>query len=97
MIYSVPSSMASLVEDPLAYSYSGFRHMDRNIYNGGELDVIYLDFMKAFDSVPHKRLINKLNSYGIQGNILNWIKAFLTNRKQRVSVKGCYSKWSNVI
>ena len=48
------------------------------------MDVIYLDFAKAFDKVPHQRLIHKLAQYGIQNKMLNWIKAFLSNRRQRV-------------
>ena len=64
---------------------------------GGDLDVIYLDFMKAFDSVPHNRLLYKLERYGIQGNIVGWIKDFLIGRKQRVGVKGCYSEWTQVL
>ena len=46
------------------------------------VDVIYIDFRKAFDSVSHPKLIIKLVSAGISGNLLNWIKAFLTNRTQ---------------
>jgi hypothetical protein len=42
--------------------------------NKNAIDTIYLDFQKAFDTVPHKRLINKLQSYGICGKILGWIK-----------------------
>ena len=60
------------------------------------IDVIYTDFSKAFDSVPHIRLIKKLESYGINGNLLKWIRSFLTNRKQRVRVKSSMSKWSHV-
>ena len=56
------------------------------IEKGHDIDVIYLDFKKAFDSVPHERLLNKLSAYGIQGNILKWIRAFLSNRTQRVRV-----------
>ena len=52
---------------------------------GGEIEAIYCDFMKAFDKVPHKRLIHK---YGIKGNVLGWIKAFLSNRTQCVNI-GC--------
>ena len=55
---------------------------------GGEIEAIYCDFMKAFDKVPHKRLIHKINKYGIKGNVLGWIKAFLSNRTQCVNI-GC--------
>ena len=51
-------------------------------------DLTYTDFSKAFDSVPHARLLKKLEALGIQGNLLKWIQVFLTNRKQRVVVEG---------
>jgi len=44
--------------------------------NGGHLDVVYTDFEKAFNKVPHKRLINKLASYGIDSDTIEWIEAF---------------------
>ena len=53
---------------------------------GGELDVIYCDFMKAFDKVPHLRLAHKIEKYGIKGNILGWIKDFLDKRTQIIKV-----------
>ena len=56
--------------------------LDNNI----STDAIYLDFSKAFDTVPHLRLINKLKGYGITGNILNWIIDFLSNRTQYVKL-----------
>ena len=46
------------------------------IVNGGVTDTIYLDFAKAFDTVPHLRLIGKLKSYGIEGDILKWMRSF---------------------
>ena len=52
------------------------------IDEGNNIDTIFLDFQKAFDSVPHQRLLIKLKSYGIVGNCHNWISSFLTNRKQ---------------
>ena len=58
---------------------------------GSSIDVIYMDFKKAFDSVPHSRLISKLNALGVQGRILKWTAAFLTGRSQRVQVNGCSS------
>ena len=51
---------------------------------GYGVDVAYLDFSKAFDSVPHQRLIQKLSSYGFSGKLLLWIKSFFSNRHQRV-------------
>ena len=54
--------------------------------NKTQTDAILLDFAKAFDKVPHKRLLSKLSSYGITSNTHNWITSFLSNRKQRVSV-----------
>ena len=44
--------------------------------HGQPIDVIYLDLQKALDSVPHNRLLRKVESYGISGNFLNWIKGF---------------------
>ena len=58
------------------------------IVNGGATDTIYLDFAKAFDTVPHLRLIGKLKSYGIEGDILKWIRAFLGGSTQVVKVNG---------
>ena len=55
------------------------------------VDAIYLDCKKAFDTVPHKRLMAKLEAYGISGKILRWIKSFLTDRSQKVCIKGVLS------
>jgi hypothetical protein len=63
---------------------------------GGQIDSIYLDFQKAFDKVPHKRLMSKLEAYGIAGRVGAWIQDFLANRKQRVVVNGEKSDWANV-
>ena len=52
------------------------------INRGEEVDVNNLDFAKAIDKVPHKRLLSKLKEYGIKDKIYNWIKDFLSNRKQ---------------
>ena len=60
------------------------------------MDVLYLDFAKAFDKVPHQRLIHKLAQYGIQNKMLNWIKAFLSNRRQRVVLGDSISSWTHV-
>ena len=63
---------------------------------GGTIDVCYMDFMKAFDKVPHRRLIIKLHNHGIQGKLLDWIRSFLEHRQQRMVINGQYSTWSNV-
>ena len=59
---------------------------------GEDVDVIYLDLSKAFDRVPHKRLLKKLWGYGIRGNIHAWVKDFLSNRTQKVKINGTYSE-----
>ena len=53
-----------------------------------QLDAVLLDFSKAFDKVSHKRLILKLHHYGIRGQVLQWIEAFLSDRTQRVVIDG---------
>ena len=60
------------------------------------IDVVYLDFKKAFDSVPHQRLIYKLRCYGVGGKLLAWIEKFLTTRKQQVALNGHSSVWAEV-
>ena len=60
----------------------------KTIAEGGVIDIIYFDFAKAFDSVPHRRLISKLESFGISGRVLNWTKNYLNERQQTVSVNG---------
>ena len=61
-----------------------------------EYDIIYLDFSKAFDRVPHERLVRKVQAHGIDGDILQWIKAWLNERKQRVMINGARSNWEVV-
>ena len=65
--------------------------------SGQTIDVIYLDFRKAFDTVPHRRLLTKLQAYGISGNIRDWICNFLSGRKQRVYVNRQPSDWAPVL
>ena len=68
----------------------------KNIEYGKQTDIFILDFEKAFDTMPHELLKSKLNSYGISGNILCWIDAFLCHRKQCVVINGSTSRWSGV-
>ena len=65
--------------------------------DGSPVDVIYLDFQKAFDKVPHQRLIIKLNSHGMGNSIINWIEQWLTDRRERVVVDGEVSSWKSVL
>ena len=55
-----------------------------------------MDFSKAFDTVPHQRLLSKLRIYGIEGEVLQWITAFLTDRQQQVLCDGLRSKPADV-
>ena len=63
---------------------------------GKGVDIIYLDFRKAFDKVPHSRLSLKLMAYGIRGNVLKWLQDFLSDRVQQVAVGTGTSKLSPV-
>ena len=65
--------------------------------SGGCADVIYMDYAKAFDKVAHLRLLTKIESYGIHGQVLKWIGAFLSGRRQKTCVNGEVSSWSNVL
>jgi hypothetical protein len=69
-----------------------FEHWTSVMDSGGEIDVIYLDFAKAFDTVPHRRLLKKLECQGVGGDTLRWIESFLTDRQQRVLVNNVPSE-----
>jgi hypothetical protein len=56
-----------------------------------------LDFSKAFDTVPHERLLSKCHNIGIRGKSLHWLRSFLVGRRQRVLVNGSHSAWDQVI
>ena len=67
------------------------------IDEGDRIYVTYFDFAKAFDTVPTKGLLAKIQSYGIHGNILKWLTSFLTQRRQKVLVNGKSSGWCDVL
>ena len=64
---------------------------------GSPAGIIYLDFQKAFDKVPHQRLLLKLKAHGIGDNITDWIEQRLTDRRQRAVVDGEVSNWKLVL
>ena len=55
------------------------------------IDIVYIDFCRAFDSIVYSKLLSKLQSFGIGGNFSLWLGAFLRNRSQRVCVDNCFS------
>jgi ribonucleases P/MRP protein subunit RPP40 len=69
----------------------------KNVDKRKNIDVIYIDFSKAFDTVCHNKLLIKLRAYGIQGNLLGWIKSFLYNRSQKVKIDSAISNSNSVI
>ena len=56
------------------------------IDEGKDIDVVYMDYRKAFDTVPHKRLIEKVKAYGFADTIVGWLEDFVTGRNPRVPV-----------
>lgn len=65
--------------------------------NCSNIDVIYIDFSKAFDSIVFSKLLVKLEQCGLEGNLINWISAFLHGRTQRVVLENCFSSVADVI
>jgi len=68
----------------------------RCVDEGSDVDDIHLDFAKAFDKVPFKRLMAKVEGHGRAGKLLHWIRAWLQDRHQRVCVQGSLSGWRRV-
>ena len=83
----------SCLTNLLAYLESVTKHVD----SGLPVDTVYLDFAQAFDKVPHRRLLMKLKAHGIDGVVLEWIRRWLTDRKQRVILNGGTSDWLPVL
>ena len=73
-----------------------FHDMFSIYYKSRAVDIIYLDFRKAFDKVPHKRLMAKVRSLGIVDEVGDWIEDWLSDRKQRVVINGTSSGWRDV-
>ena len=61
------------------------------------MDVVYLDFQKAFDKVPHQILLLKLKAHGIGSDVITMIEQWLTHRRQRVIADGEISNWKSVL
>jgi hypothetical protein len=95
LLYKTQSSAKSLTVDPveITSSKSLMKSMNNSgpstlpwgtpDWTGAEVDVL-LDFSKAFDKVPHERLLYKMEYYGIRGHMNSWIRDFLENRQQQV-------------
>ena len=73
-----------------------FVEVTRCVDEGSVVDVVYMDFSKTFDKVPHGRLVKNVNSYGIQGNLRKWIQNWLSCRRQRVMTEGSLRDWKPV-
>src|SRR6218665_302265 len=73
-----------------------FEEVYDELDTNNQVDLVCLDFAKAFDEVHHKRLIRKMQACGVQGSILQWITKWLTNRRQRVRIRGKDSNWINI-
>lgn len=65
-----------------------FEKVTKAVDQGKAVDIFYLDFAKAFDKVPRERLLEKLKAKGVEGNLLNWLRDWLTDRSQKVTIDG---------
>jgi hypothetical protein len=73
-----------------------FEAVAEEVDRGEPVDGLYFDFRKAFDRVPHERLLLKLKAIGVEGRLLGWIKDWLKERRQRVVLGGECSEWTAV-
>ena len=73
-----------------------FEKVTEVLDEGNPVDVVYLDFAKAFDKVPYTRLYKKMEAHGIKGKALDWVKSWLYNRRQKVSIDKDCSEWIDV-
>ena len=72
------------------------QELTKGIAEGHQYDVNVMDFSKAFDKVPHQRLLRKASHLGVTGNLLKWLDSFLRDRTQRVLVEGQASDYCKV-
>ncbi|CAM5136677.1 unnamed protein product [Natator depressus] len=70
--------------------------VNKHVDQGDPVDIVYLDFQKAFDKVPHQRLLRKVICHGIRGKVLSWISNWLKDSKQRVGINGQFSEQREV-
>ena len=70
---------------------STFSIIYQNYLSHNQTDIIFLDFCKAFDTIPHHLLLHKLQNFGISDNLFNWFRSYLSNRSQSVTIDGTIS------
>lgn len=68
----------------------------RAVDRGEFVDIIYIDYRKAFNTIPHQRLLLKLRGVGIGGSLLTWISSYLSSRRQRVKISSSFSNFGTV-
>ncbi|RMC06919.1 hypothetical protein DUI87_16370 [Hirundo rustica rustica] len=90
----ISNSMASRTRAVIVYLYSAL--VTRLVDAGKAVDVVYLDFSKAFDTVSHSTLLDKLAAHGLDRSTLRWVRNWLDGRAQRVMVNGAASSWRPV-
>ena len=88
MVPRLPVCLTNLLET--------FEALTSSIDQGYGIDVVYLDYRKALDTIWNSGLVTKLMGYGVDGQLLLWIKSFLQGRKMRVEVRGYHSDWVQV-
>ncbi|KAK4828097.1 hypothetical protein QYF61_023459 [Mycteria americana] len=71
-------------------------YVDLQVDEGKAVDVVYLEFSKAFDTVSHSILLEKLAAHGLDGCTIRWVKNWLDGQAQRLVVNGVYSSWRPV-
>ncbi|CAM4549014.1 unnamed protein product [Caretta caretta] len=70
--------------------------VNKHLNKGNPVDLVYLDFQKAFDKVAHQGLLSKVSSHGIRGMVLSWFNNWLKNGKQKVGINGQFAQWREI-
>ena len=95
--FSVPASTIFCLADQHVHNFLSAIDCCRALDAGDEVDVVFVDLRKAFDVVPHVKLIAKFEAFDICCKTLRWIRTFLKGRKQTVRLNGKISNLNSVV
>ena len=97
LVECIPTWICKGSRSYLTNLLEAFEAWTRLLDKGHGIDIIFMDYRKAFDTVPHSRLLVKLVQLGITRKLLKWINNFISGRQMRVMLLDTFSKWITVL